>query len=673
MRSVLRSLKGVGVLGACLIAALFAAEPASAYADASIAATGSITLTEVDGAKSYQLGDGEAVPYDGTLTVTTNGSDIIGTLSVASGDHAVVLNDARFANAGSGGAGISLAADTTLDVTLVGENIAHGNYMSPGIELPQGATITFNAASTGSIDCAAEDNGSAMNRGAPGIGSNGDMGTLVVNGGTVVAHASKGKTYYGNDRRSGAAIGTRFDFDSGRGGSCGDIIINGGKVVAIGKDDVPAVGAPGWFSSGTLTMTGGELDISTGGSRLSSATAENAIISGNLGGRVHNSIVDGSVQGEFTVQDGVPSPLTIPSGSTLVVPEGTQVEMGEVSVEQGGTLSVGGTATVDSLDVVGTVSIPSGSLSVGQLSFGDATSTGEKHIVVGGQGSYDASLTVSQANGSGSGTIEAYGPVTVPDDLADSVNEIPAQQLDEKLQVAVKLLQDASVDEGFVDGEGELEAHLTELLAADQELSGVDVTVARDETAARADAVTVRVTLAMDDSLGHEHSVTSDPVAITVVPHSVGDWSGDSASHWHACSVCGDRVDEGAHSFGDWTTTVEPTTEAKGEEARSCTVCGYAETRELPVLQPEPGEPEQPGGDEGQPGGGGQTGPGDEGSNAPEFSENARPGDASADEDRGAGTGPLPSTGDDALARAALLVVAGAAAVGVGVKRRAAR
>ena len=631
MRRLFHSLRG-GVLGACLIATLLAVEPAPAYADASIAATGSVTLTEVDGAKSYQLGDGEAVPYDGTLTVTTNGSDIIGTLSVASGDHAVVLKDARFANAGSGGAGIALAGGTTLDVTLVGENIAHGNYMSPGIELPQGATITFNAASTGSIDCAAADNGYGMNLGSPGIGSNNAMGTLVVNGGTVVAHASKGKADYVIDGRRGAAIGTRFDIVWGRGGSCGDIIINGGKVVAIGKDDVPAIGDPGRSSSGKLTMTGGELDISTGGSRLSSATAENAIISGNLGGRVHNSIVDGSVQGEFTVQDGVPSPLTIPSGSTLVVPEGTQVEMGEVSVEQGGTLSVDGTATVDSLDVVGTVSIPSGSLSVGQLSFGDATSTGEKHIVVGGQGSYDASLTVSQANGSGSGTIEAYGPVTVPDNLADSVNEIPAQQLDEKLQIAVRLLQDTSVDEGFMDGEGELEAHLTELLAADQELSGVDVTVARDVAAARADSAAVRVTLAMDDTLGHAHSVTSDPVDITVVSHRVGAWSSDAAAHWRVCSVCGDRVDEGAHSFGDWATTIEPTTEAKGEEARSCSVCGYAETRELPVLQS----------------GGG-------------------------DEDQSAGAESLAATGDSALAGAALLAAVGAVAVGVGVKRRAAR
>lgn len=631
MRRLFHSLRG-GVLGACLIATLLAVEPAPAYADASIAATGSVTLTEVDGAKSYQLGDGEAVPYDGTLTVTTNGSDIIGTLSVASGDHAVVLKDARFANAGSGGAGIALAADATLDVKLVGENIAHGNYMSPGIELPQGATITFNAASTGSIDCAAADNGYGMNLGSPGIGSNNAMGTLVVNGGTVVAHASKGKAGTLIDGRSGAAIGTRFDFASLKGGTCGDIIINGGKVVAIGKEDVPAIGDPGWYLSGTLTMTGGELDISTGGSKLFSATAENAIISGNLGGTVSDSIVNGSVRGEFTVQDGVPSPLTIPSGSTLVVPEGTQVEMGKVSVEQGGSLSVNGTASVDSLDVVGTVSIPSGSLSVDQLSFGDATSTGEKRIVVGGQGSYGASLTVSQADGSGSGTIEAYGSVSVPDDLTDSVNEIPAKQLDEKLQIAVKLLQDASVDEGFVDGEGELEAHLTELLAADQELSGVDVAVARDEAAARAGTVTVRVTLAMDDTLGQAHSVTSDPVDITVVSHRVGAWSSDAAAHWRVCSVCGDRVDEGAHSFGDWATTIEPTTEAKGEEARSCSVCGYAETRELPVLQS----------------GGG-------------------------DEDQSAGAESLAATGDSALAGAALLAAVGAVAVGVGVKRRAAR
>ena len=46
----------------------------------------------------------------------------------------------------------------------------------------------------------------------------------------------------------------------------------------------------------------------------------------------------------------------------------------------------------------------------------------------------------------------------------------------------------------------------------------------------------------------------------------------DAAQHWQACS-CGDKKDAADHSFGAWT--------ADGNtESRTCTVCGYAETRD---------------------------------------------------------------------------------------------
>ena len=38
------------------------------------------------------------------------------------------------------------------------------------------------------------------------------------------------------------------------------------------------------------------------------------------------------------------------------------------------------------------------------------------------------------------------------------------------------------------------------------------------------------------------------------------------------------------HSFGDWTQTKAPSCTEPGSEKRVCTVCGYAETRELPAL-----------------------------------------------------------------------------------------
>ena len=58
------------------------------------------------------------------------------------------------------------------------------------------------------------------------------------------------------------------------------------------------------------------------------------------------------------------------------------------------------------------------------------------------------------------------------------------------------------------------------------------------------------------------------------------------------CSVCG-AIREGstetipkttAHTFGDWTTTKQPTTAAKGLKERTCSVCGKKDTAEVPML-----------------------------------------------------------------------------------------
>ena len=55
------------------------------------------------------------------------------------------------------------------------------------------------------------------------------------------------------------------------------------------------------------------------------------------------------------------------------------------------------------------------------------------------------------------------------------------------------------------------------------------------------------------------------------------DWTRDATHHWHA-STCGHKEEisgKAVHSFGDWTTTKDPTEEAEGTKERSCTVCEY--------------------------------------------------------------------------------------------------
>ncbi|MBQ6315460.1 MAG: hypothetical protein IJI11_07705, partial [Mogibacterium sp.] len=59
------------------------------------------------------------------------------------------------------------------------------------------------------------------------------------------------------------------------------------------------------------------------------------------------------------------------------------------------------------------------------------------------------------------------------------------------------------------------------------------------------------------------------------------------------CSKC-DAVKEGSeriipaigHNWGEWITTIAPTETAAGQQSRTCSVCGFTETQEIPQLTP---------------------------------------------------------------------------------------
>ena len=55
-----------------------------------------------------------------------------------------------------------------------------------------------------------------------------------------------------------------------------------------------------------------------------------------------------------------------------------------------------------------------------------------------------------------------------------------------------------------------------------------------------------------------------------------GDWTRNSTSHWHACTVdgCTEKNDEAAHDFQE-TSRVEPSCYKPGKVVETCTVCGY--------------------------------------------------------------------------------------------------
>lgn len=84
--------------------------------------------------------------------------------------------------------------------------------------------------------------------------------------------------------------------------------------------------------------------------------------------------------------------------------------------------------------------------------------------------------------------------------------------------------------------------------------------------------------------------------------HSYGTaWKSDATNHWHECAACDEVADKAEHTYETWTTTKPATETEAGEKERSCSVCGYKETAEIPVLthtpieeDPKPVEVEKP-------------------------------------------------------------------------------
>lgn len=86
-----------------------------------------------------------------------------------------------------------------------------------------------------------------------------------------------------------------------------------------------------------------------------------------------------------------------------------------------------------------------------------------------------------------------------------------------------------------------------------------------------------------------ESSFASEIATLTMPDHthvSAGAWLSDCEGHWHACvsSECDARLDSADHAYGAWETTVPASCVEQGEGSRTCSVCGYVETRPLSAL-----------------------------------------------------------------------------------------
>ena len=55
----------------------------------------------------------------------------------------------------------------------------------------------------------------------------------------------------------------------------------------------------------------------------------------------------------------------------------------------------------------------------------------------------------------------------------------------------------------------------------------------------------------------------------------------DADNHWYECSVCGEKADVSAHTFGEWNVTKEATATEAGSREKVCSVCGYQVVEEI--------------------------------------------------------------------------------------------
>lgn len=78
--------------------------------------------------------------------------------------------------------------------------------------------------------------------------------------------------------------------------------------------------------------------------------------------------------------------------------------------------------------------------------------------------------------------------------------------------------------------------------------------------------------------------------------HDYGDsYKSDADNHWKECG-CGNIIEKSTHDFREWTIIKDATETEKGSKERTCSVCGYKQTAEIPAIGSveEPTVPENP-------------------------------------------------------------------------------
>lgn len=152
-------------------------------------------------------------------------------------------------------AGITCLGDAT--IILEGNNAVTGGFISAGIFVPEGKTLTIRG--DGSLTASSPDISAGI-----GSGQNMNGGHIVIDGGNITATGG----------RFAAGIG------SGAACSCGNITISGGTVTAMGGIYAAAIGCGNGYDDSDLSSSCGDITITGGVTRVVATVSSNASIIG---------------------------------------------------------------------------------------------------------------------------------------------------------------------------------------------------------------------------------------------------------------------------------------------------------------------------------------------------------------------------------------------------------
>ncbi|HJB48488.1 MAG TPA: hypothetical protein IAA40_03710 [Candidatus Olsenella excrementigallinarum] len=313
---------GLSAALALLVLALFAPRPALAVDDAG-ADTGAFAVSGGTQGTDYTYADGVLTITGGSITVAnTDPSTPVQDRIVIQGEATVTFAGLNITVSGADApVTVDDSSGTAVTILLRGENTLRSTGGAPALRKSDGQTggrgrgtlkITSSAGdgSTSGLLVAEASGSSAAGIGASGY--HGDVANLEIAGGTIAARAG-----------SDAA-----DIGSTRGGSVWNLVISGGSVTATGSRGIGTDGSFGTPGSRDSRITGGIVSTR----RYDGAAPTGGIVS-----------TDGGATWRAVASLELPTDFEIPSGSTLLIPSGVELSVGDgVSLVNNGIVECSG-------------------------------------------------------------------------------------------------------------------------------------------------------------------------------------------------------------------------------------------------------------------------------------------------------------------------------------------